>query len=829
MWLFLAAVAVVVRIGVDVARLRLIQAVVGAFARHQIVVRAFLDDHAAVEHHQAVGALQRRQAVRDGDGGAAVHQVVERLLDFLFRLRVDRGGGLVEDQDARIDQQRAGDRDALALAAGQALSALTDHRVVGLRQAQDEFVRVRGARGGDDLFARRFRFAVGDVLGDGAEEQEGLLQHEADVAAVVRHGEGADVDAVEHDGAFGDVVEAADQVDQRALAGTRVADQADHFAGLDVERDAAVDGAVAVAEAHFAQRDVAFDLADLDRVGRFRHRRHVVENIEDALGGRRRLLRHGNDAAHRVEAAVKTARIGDKRQQQADADAAARQLPDAVHPDHQQPQFAEEGHGRREQRPDLIELVVDGQVVLVGGAEARRFARLLREGLDDADAGNGVGQHVGHFAPHAVDLFEAGAQAVAHQVDQPGDEGQRQQCDGGQRGVVPEHQHGDHGDHHHVGGEVEQVQRQEHADAVALAADARHQVAGALAAEIFQRQFQQVLVGGGGRVGADALGHQGQHVGLAPAERPGQHGRADQQRHIVGHQHGVDRLAVLVGDQHLVGQRLGQRGRDQRRGGAEQHQDKAQRQLAAIRLGEAPQAEQRPRRRRRVDDLGADRALILVRLERRLAARADVFVFEHDRLAADVAVAVRVELFDQADRIQVLAQREAPGGQPALLIKQLEVADAGVVVVLQRQSRTVHPFLPGRRAGAAGQDSALRDNYYAFGETKLRIQVNLQGTCNVFPFGKLRLNLVTPFFGQLGQAGCGGRLLCCHRVAYSVTVFAKWQRPIYCKEMYETLLRPWNKRSNGAGLRLMDVLIYGILSVVRPTMESWREGASLLR
>jgi hypothetical protein len=68
---------------------------------------------------------------------------------------------------------------------------------------------------------------------------------------------------------------------------------------------------------------------------------------------------------------------------------------------------------------------------------------------------------------------------------------------------------------------VERVQRQEHADAVGLGADARHQVAGALAAEVFQRQAQQVLEGGGAQVGADALGHQRQDVGARPAQAPG--------------------------------------------------------------------------------------------------------------------------------------------------------------------------------------------------------------------------------------------------------------------------------------------------------------------
>ena len=48
-------------------------------------------------------------------------------------------------------------------------------------------MRVGRAGGGHDLLARGVGLAVGDVLGNGAEEQEGLLQHQADVAPVVGH------------------------------------------------------------------------------------------------------------------------------------------------------------------------------------------------------------------------------------------------------------------------------------------------------------------------------------------------------------------------------------------------------------------------------------------------------------------------------------------------------------------------------------------------------------------------------------------------------------------------------------------------------------------
>ena len=57
-------------------------------------------------------------------------QPVERLLDQALGVAVERAGRLVEDQDARVAQDRARDRDPLALAARQARAALADRRIV---------------------------------------------------------------------------------------------------------------------------------------------------------------------------------------------------------------------------------------------------------------------------------------------------------------------------------------------------------------------------------------------------------------------------------------------------------------------------------------------------------------------------------------------------------------------------------------------------------------------------------------------------------------------------------------------------------------------------
>ena len=49
-------------------------------------------------------------------------------------VRVDRRGGVVEDQDPRVGEERPGQRDALALAARQREAPLADDGVVAVGQ-----------------------------------------------------------------------------------------------------------------------------------------------------------------------------------------------------------------------------------------------------------------------------------------------------------------------------------------------------------------------------------------------------------------------------------------------------------------------------------------------------------------------------------------------------------------------------------------------------------------------------------------------------------------------------------------------------------------------
>ena len=65
----------------------------------------------------------------------------------LLALGVEVARGLVEDQDARVGEDRAGDAESLPLAAGELEAALADEGVVAFGELLDEPMRVSAPRG----------------------------------------------------------------------------------------------------------------------------------------------------------------------------------------------------------------------------------------------------------------------------------------------------------------------------------------------------------------------------------------------------------------------------------------------------------------------------------------------------------------------------------------------------------------------------------------------------------------------------------------------------------------------------------------------------------
>ena len=171
--------------------------------------RAFLDDAPLVDDGHAVAdALGHRQLMRDDhqrDAKRAV-DVLEQLQDAHGRGRVQRARSLVAQHDLGVVRQRAGDGDALLLAAGK-LAGIAVGKVPQAHQLQE----LAGARLALGAFLTAQLQREGDVRQHGALlEQAEVLEDHADLAAQVEQAAAlvaGHVLPVEEDGALGGALE----------------------------------------------------------------------------------------------------------------------------------------------------------------------------------------------------------------------------------------------------------------------------------------------------------------------------------------------------------------------------------------------------------------------------------------------------------------------------------------------------------------------------------------------------------------------------------------------------------------------------------------------
>ena len=411
----------------------------------QLLVGADVGDPAAVQHRDPVGQRQGGPAVRDQDGGTAADQLPQGAQDLGLDPRVDRAGGIVEQHDPRIGEQCPGERDPLALAAGQGQAALAHQGVVAVGQFPDELVGLGGPSRRLDLLGAGRRTAVGDVGGDGVGEQEAVLEDHADLRAQVGQPQRAHVHSADPQGSVVHVVEAGDEHGQGRLARTGPADDGQRLAGLDVQIQP-------------AQHRLGSGVAEPD-VGEAQPQRAVrqlpgVLGIDDGGGGVDHLqhplhpgpglLADGEQRADLPDRTDQLAEVGRERKERADGDLAVQRQPAAQQ---QHAELAERGdggqrrgvlgleadhpHPQREQRPGLP-------------AQLGDLAGFLAEPLDHPDAGHrGLDvpdQLAGLLLGRPVGREQIAPRRVGHHPQRRCD-GQRDQ--GQQRG---EPEHGDQRD-----------------------------------------------------------------------------------------------------------------------------------------------------------------------------------------------------------------------------------------------------------------------------------------------------------------------------------------------------------------------------------------------
>src|SRR5690242_20057683 len=128
------------------AQLQTIEGGITAAPAQQVLMPAGLDDAAVLDHENAVRIHHGVQAVCDGDGRAAATEMLDRTLYLALGYGIEGSGGFVKKDHRGVLEERARNRDPLALAACQLRSVLSDRRVIATRKRHDEVMRIGGRR-----------------------------------------------------------------------------------------------------------------------------------------------------------------------------------------------------------------------------------------------------------------------------------------------------------------------------------------------------------------------------------------------------------------------------------------------------------------------------------------------------------------------------------------------------------------------------------------------------------------------------------------------------------------------------------------------------------
>ena len=246
-------------------------------AAKQLAARRQFHELAEVHDGDSVAEeLHRREVVRDEQAREAhvALQVAQQIEDRGLHRDVERGHGLVGDQHARLDDQRAREADALSLAAGElvriavaqlgAEAHIVEHPLDARVELPASRQAVQPQRLADDVAAAHPR----------VERRVRVLEHHVQLAPQRAHGaarEVRDVDALQPDLARRRLDQPHHAVRDRRLAAPRLADEPEQLALLQLERDA-----VDRMDERAAAGDPAADAEVLDQVANLESARRAV-------------------------------------------------------------------------------------------------------------------------------------------------------------------------------------------------------------------------------------------------------------------------------------------------------------------------------------------------------------------------------------------------------------------------------------------------------------------------------------------------------------------------------------------------------------------------
>ena len=168
----------------------------------------------------------------NNDNRLAGEQTRKCLLYHGLVLHIQARRRLVQQHDRRVFEQCTGDRDALALTAGQLGAVLSDHGVVALRHTVHELVAVGGTRGRKHFLIGGVTTPEADVSHHRVVKEQHVLEHNGVVAQQHLGIHARNIHATHGNLARSGIPKARGQAAHRRLTGTRRTDQRRNFAFL---------------------------------------------------------------------------------------------------------------------------------------------------------------------------------------------------------------------------------------------------------------------------------------------------------------------------------------------------------------------------------------------------------------------------------------------------------------------------------------------------------------------------------------------------------------------------------------------------------------------
>ena len=137
---------------------------------------AALDDLAAIEHDDLVTFGHGADSAGDHHDREAHENALQLFLDGRLGLRIDARERVIENQDAWIQCESAGECGALALSARKHHSAFAHQRVVSVWKVANVTLELSASRRDPDMVGIGLSEAVRDVVGKRHRKQKRILR-----------------------------------------------------------------------------------------------------------------------------------------------------------------------------------------------------------------------------------------------------------------------------------------------------------------------------------------------------------------------------------------------------------------------------------------------------------------------------------------------------------------------------------------------------------------------------------------------------------------------------------------------------------------------------